>query len=231
MAKQIYFVTGTDTGVGKTVISAGLLALGGQAGLRTLAIKPVASGCERTDEGLRNEDALHLQANITQSMSYDQINPVTLEPAIAPHVAAMQAGKPLSAERLAGFCRGVMMQPGDLMIVEGAGGWRVPLNERETYADLPRILELPVILVVDLRLGCINHAMLSAEAVRADGLRLAGWVANRCSQDPMSNEDETLAYLRGHLGAPCLGVVPWLAHRSGMPPGEAVARHLALPPV
>ena len=229
MAKKVYFVTGTDTGVGKTVVSAGLLALAGQVGLRTLAIKPVASGCEDTRDGLRNEDALHLQSSITETMSYDQINPVALAPAIAPHVAAKQAGTMLSAERLAGFCRGVMMQPGDFMVIEGAGGWRVPLNDRETYADLPRILSVPVILVVDLRLGCINHALLSAESIRQDGVRLAGWVANRCSPEPMSNEDDTLAYLGSHMGAPCLGVVPWLSGGRGLAPAGDVARHLALP--
>lgn len=229
MAKQTYFVTGTDTGVGKTAVAAGLLALAGQAGRRTLAIKPVASGCEVTSEGLRNEDALHLQASITESMSYEQINPVALEPAIAPHVAAQQAGKRLSAERLAGFCRGVMMQPGDVMLIEGAGGWRVPLNDRETYADVPRLLGVPVILVVGLRLGCINHALLSAEGVRHDGLRLAGWVANQCTPQRMENEQETLAYLREHIAAPCLGVVPWQEGGGALPDAAGVARYLAFP--
>ncbi|MDX1457552.1 MAG: dethiobiotin synthase [Marinobacter sp.] len=211
MAKKTYFVTGTDTGVGKTLVSAAILEAARVEGLRTLAMKPIASGCENTQDGLRNEDALILMEAMTESLSYDQVNPIALEPAIAPHVAAAQQDRMLGAERLAGFCRGLQMRPGDLMLVEGAGGWRVPLNDRETYARVPQALEMPVIMVVPLRLGCINHAMLTAEAIRNDGLMLAGWVANRPEQEAMSCEGDTLNYLLGHLGAPCLGVLPWQA--------------------
>lgn len=209
MARKSFFVTGTDTGVGKTIASAAILEAARAMDKRTIAMKPVASGCEQTPEGLRNEDALILQASMTESLPYDQINPVTLEPAIAPHVAAEQAGRQLTAQRLVGFCRGLQMQPADLMLIEGAGGWRVPLNDRETYSAVPRELGTGVILVVPLRLGCINHALLSAEAIRQDGLKLAGWVANRPEQEVMSCEQETLNYLLNHLGAPCLGVLPW----------------------
>lgn len=209
MARKSFFVTGTDTGVGKTIASAAILEAARVMGKRTIAMKPVASGCEQTPEGLRNEDALMLQASMTESLPYEQINPVTLEPAIAPHVAAEQAGRQLTAQRLVGFCRGLQMQPADLMLIEGAGGWRVPLNDRETYSAVPRELGLGVILVVPLRLGCINHALLSAEAIRRDGLELAGWVANRPEQEVMSCEQETLNYLLTHLGTPCLGVLPW----------------------
>lgn len=220
MAKHTYFVTGTDTGVGKTMASAAILEAAKGAGKRTLGMKPIASGCDQTPDGLRNEDALALQKAMTESLAYDLINPVTLEPAIAPHVAAAQAGKTITAQRLIGFCRGLQMRPADLMLVEGAGGWRVPLNDRETFAAVPRELEMPVILVVALKLGSINHAMLTAEAIRADGLRIAGWVANRPEQEPMSCERETLEYLLNHLGAPCLGVLPWVA--SGDPAELAV---------
>lgn len=209
MARKSFFVTGTDTGVGKTIASAAILEAARAMGKRTIAMKPVASGCEQTLEGLRNEDALILQASMTESLPYDQINPVTLEPAIAPHVAAEQAGRQLTAQRLIGFCRGLQMQPADLMLIEGAGGWRVPLNDRETYSAVPRELGTGIILVVPLKLGCINHALLSAEAIRQDGLTLAGWVANRPEQETMSCEQETLNYLLTHLGAPCLGVLPW----------------------
>lgn len=209
MAKKTYFVTGTDTGVGKTLISATILHAANEIGLRTLAMKPIASGCEQTPDGLRNEDALMLQQAMSESLGYDQVNPVAMAPAIAPHVAAAQANRQLSAQRLVGFCRGLQLQPADLLIIEGAGGWRVPLNDRETYAAVPRALEVPVILVVALRLGCINHALLTAEAIRADGLRLAGWVANRPESEAMASEAETLDYLIQHMGAPCLGVVPW----------------------
>ena len=210
MAKKSFFVTGTDTGVGKTIVSAAILEAAKVAGKRTLAMKPIASGCDETPEGLRNEDALVLQEAITEPLAYDVINPVALAPAIAPHVAAEQAGKTITVQRLIGFCRGVQIRPADLLLVEGAGGWRVPLNDRETYSAFPRELEMPVILVVSLKLGCINHALLTAEAIRADGLRLAGWVANRAEPEAMSCEQETLNYLLGHLGAPCLGVLPWL---------------------
>ncbi|WP_297791742.1 dethiobiotin synthase [uncultured Marinobacter sp.] len=209
MARKSFFITGTDTEVGKTIVSATILEAAKAMGKRTIGMKPVASGCEQTPEGLRNEDALMLQAAMTESLPYDRINPVTLEPAIAPHVAAEQAGRQLTAQRLVGFCRGLQMQPADLLLIEGAGGWRVPLNDRETYSAVAQELGVGVILVVPLRLGCINHALLSAEAIRSDGLTLAGWVANRPEQETMSCEQETLNYLLSHLGAPCLGVLPW----------------------
>ncbi|SFM40173.1 dethiobiotin synthase [Marinobacter zhejiangensis] len=211
MAKRTFFVTGTDTGVGKTLVSAAILRAAGQAGLRTLGMKPIASGCDDTAEGLRNEDALLLQEAMTETLSYDQINPIALKPAIAPHVAAAQEQRVISAQRLVGFCRGMQMQPADLLLIEGAGGWRVPLNDRETYARVPQALEIPVIMVVPLQLGCINHALLTAEAIRSDGLKVAGWVANRPSPETMSCESDTLDYLRSHLPAPCLGVLPWQA--------------------
>lgn len=211
MAKKSYFVTGTDTGVGKTLVSAAILEAAAALGKRTLAMKPVASGCDETPEGLRNEDALILMKAMSESLGYDQVNPVALQPAIAPHVAAAQAGRNLSAERLVGFCRGLQMRPADLLLVEGAGGWRVPLNDLETYAAMPVALNMPVILVVPLQLGCINHALLTAEAVRRDGLVIAGWVANRPGAETMACVQDTLDYLVRHLPAPCMGVLPWQA--------------------
>ncbi|MFO8142969.1 MAG: dethiobiotin synthase [Marinobacter sp.] len=231
MAKKTYFVTGTDTGVGKTIAAAAILEAAKAAGKRTLAMKPIASGCDQTDGGLRNEDALMLQAAITEDVSYDTINPIALEPAIAPHVAAQQAGKLLTAQRLIGFCRGLQIRPADLMLIEGAGGWRVPLNDRETYSAVPRELGLDVILVVPLKLGCINHALLTAEAIRADGLFLAGWVGNHPEAEAMSCEQETLNYLGAHLGAPCLGVLPWMAATPGAQLPEVLARFLNIKPL
>ncbi|WP_339800989.1 dethiobiotin synthase [uncultured Marinobacter sp.] len=224
MAKKTCFVTGTDTGVGKTLVSAAILEAARNRSLKTLGMKPIASGCEVTPEGLRNEDALMLQAAMTEAVAYEQINPIALEPAIAPHVAAQQAGRQLSAERLIGLCRGMMMKPADLLLIEGAGGWRVPLNDRETYARVPGELGIPVIMVVPLQLGCINHALLTAEAIRADGLTVAAWVANRPVAEAMSCEQETLDYLMSHLQAPCLGVLPWQA----APDPVALAGHLDL---
>ncbi|MGM0766930.1 MAG: dethiobiotin synthase [Pseudomonadota bacterium] len=227
MARRTYFVTGTDTGVGKTVASAAILEAARALGKRTMAMKPIASGCDDTPYGLRNEDALILQSAMTEPLPYDQVNPVALKPAIAPHVAADMAGRQLTAQRLIGFCRGLQIRPADLLLVEGAGGWRVPLNDRETYSQVPRELSMPVILVVPLRLGCINHALLSAEAIRKDGLTLAGWVANRPDQEPMSCEQETLNYLLMHLAAPCLGVIPW----QSQPVPADLARYLNIDPL
>lgn len=229
MPRQSYFITGTDTDSGKTVVTAGLLRLAARNGLRTLAMKPLASGCEQTPEGLRNVDALALSQAMTESMPYESVNPVALEPAIAPHVAAQEAGRRVSAERLAGFCRGAMMRPADLFLVEGAGGWRVPLNDHETWVDLVSDLQFPVILVVGLRLGAINHALLSAELIQRDGCRLAGWVANRCTPEPMAREDETFETLCERMPAPCMGRVPWLASRDPTAMVEEASRHLSLP--
>lgn len=209
MGKQ-YFVTGTNTGVGKTLVTASLLAAARQRGLRTAGLKPVAAGCDMTQDGLRNEDALALLAQTSLPLTYEQVNPVALQAAIAPHIAAAQENRRLSADRLAGFCRGTMMQPLDLLLIEGAGGWRVPLNERETFADLVKILQLPVLLVVGMELGCINHALLSAEAIRRDGLVLAGWVANRVVPE-MSCYQENLHSLQLRLGCPMMGELPYLA--------------------
>lgn len=205
--KQAYFITGTDTDVGKTLVTAALLYQAGQQHLQTIGLKPLAAGCEQTPEGLRNADALLLQRYASVQLSYDQINPVALEAAVAPHIAA--AGRQLSADRLAAYCRGALMQKADLVLVEGAGGWRVPLNPRENLSSLVKLLELPVILVVGMKLGCLNHALLTVEAIARDGVQLAGWVA--CQTDAqMHCFDENLTSLQQRIRAPLLGVIPWL---------------------
>ena len=218
-----YFVTGTDTEVGKTTIAAGLLHAARLAGLSTAAAKPVASGCEITAEGLRNSDALALLGECTLPLRYEQVNPLAFEPAIAPHLAAREAGVELTVAALAAPVRQVLAMQAQFSLVEGAGGWRVPLAGDEALSDLAIELGLPVILVVGVRLGCINHALLSAEAIERDGLRLAGWVANIV--DPSTSRlQENLATLEQRLEAPCLGRVPRLATAS---PAE-VARYLDL---
>lgn len=203
---KTFFVTGTDTEVGKTAVSCALLEAARNAGLRTAAVKPVAAGCDAQG---RNEDALQLMAAMTEQLDYAQVNPVALGPAIAPHIAALEAGRRLQASRLAGLCRGVMLGGADFVLIEGAGGWRVPLSPRETLADLARELQVGVILVVGMRLGCINHALLTAEAVRRDGLPLAGWVANQAG-DRMQRHAENLDTLQHMLSAPLLGEIPRL---------------------
>ncbi len=227
-----FFVTGTDTDAGKTLVSAGLLALARSRGLSTLGLKPVASGSQPTPEGLRNDDALALQARSVPPVAYDLVNPFAFAPAIAPHLAAQQAGVELG---LAGLCERLaplLREPRDLILVEGAGGWRVPLNEREDLAGLALALDLPVILVVGLKLGCLNHARLAAEAIRADGARLAGWAGSVVdagfARDAALFADN-LATLERTLGAPCLGVVPRLTRMTAARRPEAAIAYLELP--
>jgi dethiobiotin synthetase len=221
--RKTWFVTGTDTDVGKTAVSCALLVAARQRGLRTAAVKPVAAGC---DDNGHNEDALQLQAFMTESLPYEQVNPVALQPAIAPHIAAEQEGRRLQASRLAGFCRGVMMGQAEFILVEGAGGWRVPLNNRETLANLAQELGVGVILVVSMKLGCINHALLTAEAIRRDGLQLSGWVANTTGE-LMNNYAENLDTLRHSLGAPLLGEIPFMPDFDA----ETASKHLSLAPI
>lgn len=203
-----YFVTGTDTGVGKTTVSCALLAAARAQGLRTLALKPLAAGCEETPQGLRNADALALMQAMTESLTYEEVNPVALAQALAPHLAARAANRRLSIQQLGGFARGALMRRVDLALVEGAGGWRVPVNEREMLSALPRDLGLPAILVVGLRLGCLNHAILTTEAILRDGVRLAAWVGSVVEPDMAALEDN-VETLKALLPAPCLGVLPW----------------------
>lgn len=221
MAKN-FFVAGTDTDVGKTAIAAGLVAAANLQGLRTVGMKPIAAGCELTADGLRNEDALLLQSTMTQKMPYEQVNPVAFAEPIAPHIAAEKVSRQVTARQLVGFARGFMMQPADFRIIEGAGGWRVPLNHRETLADCVRELNIPVILVVGMKLGCLNHALLTAETIIRDGLPLAGWVANSLDATPMPYFEENIISLENRLAAPCLGKVPYLPQISP----EKVAQYL-----
>lgn len=204
-----FFVTGTDTEVGKTWVSQALLHAAKNRGLRTIALKPIAAGCGRSPAGLRNQDALLLQEGITESLVYSQINPIALERAIAPHLAADAVGMELSVGYLLQRCRETLREVHDFALIEGAGGWRVPLNRSETLADLAIALQIPVILVVRMGLGCLNHALLTAEAIQRDGLRLAGWVANSIGP-PMPCLEQNIASLQSRLPAPLLGAIPFL---------------------
>lgn len=205
--KKRYFVTGTDTDAGKTLVACALLAKARSQGLSTAAVKPVAAGCVDTGDGPRNDDAVQLLAQCSLPLYYEQVNPVAFMPPIAPHIAAQHQGKRMQVERLSGFTNGVLMQGANLSLVEGAGGWRVPINERETMADLAKDLSVPIILVVGMRLGCINHALLTAEAIVGDGLKIAGWVAN-CIDPNMAELDENIATLQHRIQAPMLGQIP-----------------------
>ena len=223
--KQKYFVAGTDTDAGKTLVSAGLLNKAKSQGMTTVGLKPVAAGCEETPEGLRNSDALSLIEQSTEELPYEQVNPIAFAPPIAPHIAGQQLRRPLSAGRIVGLLRGVLMiNRAQFTLVEGAGGYRVPLNPKETLADVTKELNLPVILVVGMKLGCLNHALLTVEAIQRDGMKLAGWVANRVDED-MDVYEENIETLHAMIQAPCLGEVPYLQN----PTAEAAAEYLSLP--
>lgn len=201
------FVTGTDTEVGKTRISVGLIKVLQQQGLKVAAMKPVASGCEWLERQWQNEDALALSQQADIKLPYSQINPYAFEPAIAPHLAAEQVEKTINIDVIHVHFAAIKSQA-DAVVVEGAGGWLVPLNEKETLADLAKTLQLPVVLVVAIKLGCINHALLTVQAIANSGLMLAGWVANDFLQD-----DQSTAIIRSltqRIDSPCLGVVPKL---------------------
>ena len=202
------FVTGTDTDCGKTVVACGVVRALRSRGLRVGVMKPVSAGAEPTPEGLRNQDALDLIAASGLGLPYALVNPFAFAPPIAPHVAAAQAGTPIRfAPLLEAFAR--IREVSDAVVVEGAGGWRVPLGPDGDMADLGAALGVPVLLVVGLRLGCLNHALLTAESIERRGCRLAGWVGNVV--DPaMAMREENVATLRERLPAPCLGIVPRL---------------------
>lgn len=199
-----FFVTGTDTEIGKTWVSCQLLRQAAARDASCYGLKPVAAGCVATPDGWRNDDALALMQASTLALPYEQINPVALQTPIAPHLAAQDERRRISVDRLAGLLRGAFHQhPADLILVEGAGGWRVPLNDRESWRDLVCDLDLPVILVVGMKLGCINHALLSAESIMRDGAKLVGWVANDLGQ-PMPRLQDNLATLESWLPVPRL---------------------------
>lgn len=200
------FVTGTDTGVGKTRISCGLLRQLRANGLSACGYKPVASGCEQTPQGLRNEDALALQAAAQTSEDYGCINPYAFAPAIAPHLAAQAVGVNLNLTLL-NQAHDELAMTYDWVVTEGAGGFLVPLNHDVTFGDWATQRDWPVLLVVGMRLGCINHALLSAEAISRRGY-LLGWVANVLSDD-MPNLQENIDALTARMPAPLLGVVAY----------------------
>lgn len=201
-----YFITGTDTGVGKTLVACALLRAFAGKGLRVAGFKPVAAGC---DADGRNDDARALQAASSVPLNYELVNPYCFAQAIAPHIAASFSGERIEFARILAAYRELAAQA-DEVIVEGAGGFLVPLNDRQGGAELARELNLPVILVVGMRLGCLNHALLTVEAIAARGLVLAGWVANVLDAQMPALQDNVAA-LRERITAPLLGTVPCLA--------------------
>jgi dethiobiotin synthetase len=213
-----YFITGTDTDIGKTRVGAALLHALRRHGLRAIGMKPVASGCHWTPEGWRNEDALVLQAASDPHPTYALVNPIALPTPTAPTIAAEQAGMVIELPPILAAYRSLRQQA-DSVVVEGVGGWLAPLAESLDQSDLVRALDLDVVLVVGMRLGCLNHARLTARAIREDGCRFVGWVANTVA-DPMVDADEYFAALQGAIAAPCLGRIPFLPNASA---GEIAA--------
>jgi len=220
------FITGTDTGVGKTFVAVSLVRALVKEGLRVAAMKPVASGAEHTALGLRNSDALALAQAANVQAAYELINPYCFAPPVSPHIAAAEAATALDIGLIrARFA--ALAELADYVVVEGAGGWYAPLDSAHTMADLPAALRIPVLMVVGLRLGCLSHALLTKRAVDADGARLEGWIANGI--DPsFERRAENLAMLEAALGQPPLSVLPF---QPGMTPAsalcEAAARHLS----
>ncbi|WP_050112779.1 dethiobiotin synthase [Yersinia thracica] len=203
-----WFITGTDTDVGKTVASCALLQAAALEGYRTAGYKPVASGSQMTADGLRNSDALALQANSTQALSYAQVNPLTLLEATSPHIASVSEGQEIHLSVLSEGLR-QLEQSADWILVEGAGGWFTPLSPQATFADWVQQEQLPVIMVVGIKLGCINHALLTALAIEQVGLSLVGWVANEVIPAGR-RQTEYMATLTQMISAPLLGVIPHL---------------------
>jgi len=210
--QQSYFVVGTDTNVGKTYVASALLRHFVSKGENAVGMKPVASGCEVSEYGIWqgqmvNDDVVALYEAGSVAAPLELINPYHFAPAIAPHIAAEKAGVEIDVDLIVRAYH-VLVEMADVVVVEGAGGFFVPMNDQQTLADLAVKLKLPIILVVGMRLGCINHALLTVEAIKARGLKLAGWVANQVDPD-MSMFEENLASLQQRIEAPCLSVVPW----------------------
>ncbi|MCW0466000.1 dethiobiotin synthase [Xanthomonas sacchari] len=207
MAVPAFYVTGTDTGIGKTIASTALLHALRARGQRAVGMKPVASGCTREADGWRNEDALALQDASAPRPAYDDLNPYALPLPLAPELAAADADVQLELAPIAAAFERRRAQA-DVVVVEGVGGWAAPLSATLDQADLARALRLPVVLVVGLRLGCLNHARLSAAAIAADGLQCIGWIGNEI--DPaMERIDDNMAMLRARLPMPCWGRLPY----------------------
>lgn len=208
MGARGVFITGTDTGCGKTRASLLLMAALKRTGRVVAGMKPVASGSARIDGRLVNDDAAQIRAACSRELPYEQVNPCALAEPVSPNFAAARAGRRVCLEPvLAAYA--ALARDADTIVVEGVGGWRVPLSDQLAVPDLVAALALPVILVVGLRLGCINHAQLTAMAVAADGADLCGWIANRVDPD-YDTANETVDYLAGAIDVPLLGQIPFL---------------------
>ena len=206
MSARAFFIAGTDTGVGKTRVTAALLAAGHAMGLSVAGMKPVASGAELIAGRMASTDALQLAEASQQITRYEDLNPYCLEVAVSPHIAAKLAKIEIDIPKIAAISQR-LGAAAELLLIEGAGGWYTPISERESMADLARALACPVVLVVGLKLGCLNHARLSLEAIRRGGCPFAGWIGNHTEADFMA-EAENLITLTEILGGAPLGLLP-----------------------
>ena len=203
---QSWFVTGTDTEIGKTYCTLALIQHFNKHGLRVAGMKPIASGCYRSSQGLRNSDAEQILAVSGLEVPYDWVNPYAFEPPIAPHLAAAQVGQTIELEQIVSQYQ-QLAAVADIVVVEGVGGWRVPINATQSLKDMVLALKIPVILVVGMRLGCINHALLTAETIIRDGATMTGWIAN--SMNPDFDAQGSINTLSARLYAPLLAQMPY----------------------
>ena len=203
-----FFITGTDTEIGKTFVSSLLIKVFAEEGLQVTGMKPIASGAKIIDGVLKNDDALSLIQASNVTADYKNINPYVFEPAVSPHIAAEQAGVEIDIEKIK-INFDLLQKKSDVVVVESVGGWYAPLSLDTTVADLAETLNIPIILVVGLRLGCLNHALLTAQAIRQSGLPVAGWIANHVKKD-FSSAEKNISTLKHFLNDfPFLGSLPY----------------------
>ncbi|WP_354624445.1 dethiobiotin synthase [Psychromonas sp. MME2] len=209
MKQHTFFVTGTDTDVGKTICCKALLQSANRQQLTTLAYKPIAAGCQLTQQGLRNQDAITLQTHSSIKLAYEAINPIAFEPPIAPHIAADILAQPIDVNLITSGLHKLQAQAAEIILVEGAGGWRLPINNTQMLSDWVISQRLPVILVVGMKLGCLNHALLTYQAIINDGLEVVGWIANQLQSD-MPFYTENVAFLSENIKAPKIAEIPYI---------------------
>ncbi len=209
---QTIFIAGTDTDVGKTFVSNAILLRAKNLGLTTVAYKPISAGCEMTENGLRNEDALILQQQSSIDLDYHEVNPIAYADPVAPHLAAQGLHQQIDLELVHKGYKNLLSKSADLTLVEGAGGWRLPLGQGKYLSDVVKHYKMPVILVVGMKLGCLNHALLTVEAIKRDGVELVGWIANQIDPE-MIYYQQNIETLKELIAAPNLGVVPYINNK------------------
>jgi dethiobiotin synthetase len=207
--KGTYFITGTDTDVGKTICTRALLQAAHKQNKSTLAYKPISAGCEETEFGLRNSDALILKQHSTIDVNYDAVNPIAFKQPIAPHIAALENNQMIDLALIDQGLNFLQKQQAQYLFVEGAGGWHLPINHKQLFSEWVIEKKLPVIVVVGLKLGCLNHALLTVKSIQQSGLIIAGWIANHL-QPNMPYVDQNVDTLKSFIDAPLIGNVPYL---------------------